>query len=136
MSVGVDESGCDRTAGKPNGFSPCSRADVNDSAVFDDQAAFANRWRGDRTNPIGFEDRHAEKTCDRTVSRSMRSSLTLNPMPGPRLCRIRPSAEISTSGSMMSSDQYRLLADTSPGSEKFSRLESAMFWARPTPDSS
>ena len=49
---------------------------------------------------------------------------------------IRPSEETSTGGSTISSSQYRLLAETSPGSVKLSRLDSATLWARPMPDSS
>src|SRR5229473_3135412 len=36
---------------------------------------------------------------------------------------------------MMSSFQYRLEADTSPGKRKLSSVDNAMLWARPTPDS-
>src|ERR1035441_9158721 len=49
---------------------------------------------------------------------------------------IIPCGETSTSGSMMSSFQYRFEAETSPGRRKFSSVESAIFWARPMPVSS
>ena len=43
------------------------------------------------------------------------------------------SGVISTAGEMMSRFQYRLLADTSPGSVKFGKVASAMLCARPMP---
>ncbi len=71
-----------------------------------------------------------------TVSFSILSRRGSNPIPGPVGTRIVPRDETVTSGWMISSSQYLLLAVTSPGSVKFGSVESAMLCARPIPDSS
>src|SRR6476660_3813094 len=53
----------------------------------------------------------------RTVSDSMRARFTSNPIPGKSGGLIVPELLTTTAGSMMSSDQYRELEDTSPGNE-------------------
>ena len=47
-----------------------------------------------------------------------------------------PFDDTSTGGEIMSRSQYRLLAETSPGSTKFGSVDSAILCARPMPDSS
>src|SRR5579859_7472477 len=72
----------------------------------------------------------------RTVSFSMRSRRTSKPIPGVCGSTISPALLTVTSGSMMSSDQYRFEADTSPGNVKFGSDDNAILCARPMPVSS
>jgi len=72
----------------------------------------------------------------RTVSASIRGTLTLKPMPGASGALIVPRSLTVTGGSMMSSSQYRALAETSPGKVKPASVDIAMLCARPIPDSS
>src|SRR5438093_897273 len=111
MAMSIDEAGNDGTTREAHGSDVVAIAglpviiDRRYSSVFDTDLAVANRRRRTRANPIGFVDRHAVKTCDRIVRRSMRLSSTAYPIPDSFRCVIWPSAEPSTAGSIMSSAQ-------------------------------
>ena len=86
MSVRVDEAGNDGAAGKFHEIVTLtrrasrvglSRRERRDLAVFYSEGSIANRSGRSRTDPIRLIDGHAVKTCDRTVRRSIRSSLTV-----------------------------------------------------------
>src|SRR5216110_2271845 len=82
-----------------------SQRERDNLSVIDSKLPIASRRRGYGADPIRFVNCHAVKTWERTVRRSMRSSLIEYPMPGRPLWLICPSAETSTGGSMMSSGQ-------------------------------
>src|SRR6266498_617182 len=72
----------------------------------------------------------------RTVKSFIRFKFTSNPIPGLAGAAIVPCELTVTGGSIMSSSQYRALAETSPGKVNPARVAMAMLCARPIPDSS
>jgi hypothetical protein len=72
---------------------------------------------------LPFQTIHALTTSFLTVSFSIKSVFNSYPRPGFSGTVINPFADTVTSGSMMSSFQYRFDADTSPGNVKFGSVE-------------